>query len=102
MVCFFMSVFQRVAKAFEPFMLVMGIVGPLATLPQLYKLFFSHSEHAVGLSLITWVLYALLALLWAIYGFVHKNPPIWVGNSLGFLMDAAMVFGIFIHTGGTF
>ncbi|BAX54992.1 hypothetical protein PDPUS_2_00406 [Photobacterium damselae subsp. piscicida] len=53
MVCFFMSVFQRVAKAFEPFMLVMGIVGPLATLPQLYKLFFSHSEHAVGLSLIT-------------------------------------------------
>jgi len=66
----------------------------LCSLPQLYKLFFSHSEHAVGLSLITWVLYALLALLWAIYGFVHKNPPIWVGNSLGFLMDAAMVFGI--------
>ncbi|WP_279146215.1 hypothetical protein [Photobacterium carnosum] len=54
------------------------------------------------MSLTTWVLYALLAALWAVYGFVHKNPPIWVGNSLGFLMDMAMVMGIFWHTGGTF
>lgn len=93
---------KRLASAFEPFMLLMGIVGPLATLPQLFKLFFSHTEHALGLSLTTWVLYALLAALWAVYGFVHKNPPIWVGNSLGFLMDMVMVIGIFWHTGGTF
>ncbi len=30
--------FKHLATAFEPFMLLMGVIGPLATLPQLYKL----------------------------------------------------------------
>lgn len=83
-------------------MLVMGVVSPIATLPQLYKLYFSHSEHALGLSLTTWLLYSGIAFLWTVYGMYHKNPTIWVGNCLGFLMDLAMVVGIMIHTGGTF
>ena len=54
-------------------MLVMGIVSLMATIPQLYKLFFSHTQHAAGLSLVTWVLHALITLLWAIYGLYHKK-----------------------------
>ena len=54
---------------------------------QLYKLFFSHTQHAAGLSQVTWVLYALITLLWAIYGLYHKKPAIWVGNALSFVMD---------------
>ncbi|MEZ8141139.1 hypothetical protein A1OQ_14095 [Enterovibrio norvegicus FF-162] len=97
-----MTLIERFGRALEPVMLVMGLVSPLATLPQLYKLYFSHSEHAAGLSLITWLLYAAIALLWTIYGLYHKNPTIWAGNGLGFLMYVAMVLGICIHTGGTF
>ncbi|MGS0682506.1 SemiSWEET transporter [Shewanella sp. 125m-7] len=97
-----MSIIERVGKALEPLMLAMGLISPLATLPQLYKLFFSHSEHAAGLSLITWVLYAFIALLWTTYGLYHKNATIWVGNSLGFIMYMGMVVGIIILTGGTF
>lgn len=80
-------------------MLVMGVVSPMATIPQLYKLFFSHTQHAAGLSLVTWALYALITLLWAIYGFYHKNPAIWVGNALSFVMDAAMACGIYAYVG---
>ena len=65
--------FQRLGKILEPLMLVMGVVSPMATIPQLYKLFFSHTQHAAGLSLVTWALYALITLLWAIYGFYHKH-----------------------------
>ncbi|MGR5207637.1 MULTISPECIES: SemiSWEET transporter [Vibrio] len=97
-----MSFLERIGKALEPLMLVMGLISPIATMPQLYKLYFSHSEHALGLSLTTWLLYSFIALLWTIYGIYHKNPTIWVGNCLGFLMYVAMVVGIILHTGGTF
>lgn len=90
-----MTLLTRIGKELEPIMLVMGILSPLATLPQLYKLYFSHSEHAAGLSLTTWILYAFIALMWTIYGLYHKNPTIWIGNLLGFMMDSAMVFGIY-------
>jgi MtN3 and saliva related transmembrane protein len=89
-------------KRFEFFMLIMGIIGPLATAPQLIKLYFTHSQHAPGLSLSTWIAYSLLALLWFIYGLVHKNVPIWVGNSIGCVMDLLMVIGILVHAGITF
>jgi uncharacterized protein with PQ loop repeat len=89
-------------RYFEPFMMAMGILGPLATAPQLVKLYFTHSQHAEGLSLSMWVAYTVLSVLWVIYGLVHRTPPIWIGNMLGFGMDAAMVVGILIHAGVTF
>ena len=92
---------ERVGKKIEPLMLVMGIVSPIATVPQLYKLYFSHSQHALGLSTTTWLLYSFIAFLWTVYGLYHKNPTIWAGNGLGFLMDIAMVVGILVHGGVT-
>ncbi|MBE1276125.1 SemiSWEET transporter [Enterovibrio baiacu] len=97
-----MSFIERVGKALEPLMLAMGLISPLATLPQIYKLYFSHSESAEGLSLVTWLLYTFIASLWTIYGLYHKNPTIWVGNGLGFIMYVAMVIGIIAHAGMTF
>ena len=82
-----MANLQRLGKILEPLMLVTGIVSLMATIPQLYKLFFSHTQHAAGLSQVTWVLYALITLLWAIYGLYHKKPALWVGNALSFVMD---------------
>jgi MtN3 and saliva related transmembrane protein len=89
-------------RYFEISMLMMGIIGPLATAPQLIKLYFTHSHHAQGLSLSSWIAYSLLALLWFLYGLVHKNAPIWVGNLIGLVMDILMVIGILIHAGITF
>jgi uncharacterized protein with PQ loop repeat len=89
-------------RYFEIFMLTMGIIGPLATAPQLVKLYHTHSHHAHGLSLSSWIAYSFLALLWFLYGLVHKNAPIWVGNLVGLVMDLLMVIGILIHAGITF
>ena len=97
-----MTLIERIGKALEPVMLVMGLISPIATLPQLYKLYFSHGQYALGLSLTTWSMYSFIALLWTIYGLYHKNPTIWVGNGLGFLMYLMMVAGIIDRVGFTF
>lgn len=92
---------NKLLRYFEPFMFIIGVVGPLATLPQLVKLYVTHSQHAVGLSMTMWVAYAVLAALWTVYGLVHRSPPIWVGNLLNVILDTAMVIGIRIHAGHT-
>lgn len=93
---------SQLSHYFEPLMLLMGIVGPMATIPQLYKLYFSHSQHAAGLSLSTWIMYSGLSFLWILYGLLHRNAPIWVGNGLNFGMNSAMAFGIYWQVGMTF
>jgi MtN3 and saliva related transmembrane protein len=89
-------------KYFETFMLIMGIAGPFATAPQLVKLYHTHSHHAPGLSLSSWLAYLVLSILWFLYGFINKNAPIWVGNLIGTVMNILMVIGIVIHAGLTF
>src|SRR5581483_6482127 len=52
---------------------VVGVVGPLATLPQLIEIYSTHN--ASGVSLTTWGLYAITDIPWVIYAFVHREPP---------------------------
>lgn len=93
---------RKLFKYFEPLMLVMGIVGPLATLPQIVKLYFTHDQHAAGQSLITWSIFAVLALLWVLYGLINKKAPIYVGNGIALIMNLLMVAGIIMNAGVTF
>jgi MtN3 and saliva related transmembrane protein len=86
----------------EPFMIVVGFVGPFSTLPQLSKLYLTHSDHAAGFSLITWTLYAALSTLWFIYGLYIKKPAIYMSNGLSGIMNYAMAIGIIIHAGLTY
>jgi uncharacterized protein with PQ loop repeat len=54
-------------RVFEPLMVVAGFVTPLATIPSISKLYFTHSHHASGQSLTTWSIFAAASLLWLVY-----------------------------------
>ena len=92
----------RALRVFEPLMVITGIVQPLATLPSISKLYFTHSQHASGQSLTTWTIFALASLLWVIYGLLNRNPAIYAGNIIGLVMDFLMVNGILMHAGWTY
>lgn len=96
-----MSLIERLGQKLEPLMIYMGLLSPIATLPQIYKLYFSHTAHSHALSLTTWILYTLIAFTWTLYGFYHKNPTIWLGNLFSFLADLTIVFGIIKFAGFT-
>ena len=89
-------------QRYEGAMIVIGIVGPFATLPQLVKLYLTHSHHASGQSLTTWAMYMILSCLWFIYGVVTRKKAIYLGNGLSAVMNFLMVLGIMIHAGLTF
>lgn len=77
---------------------VAGIVGPLATIPQIYKIYSTHD--AMGVSLLTWSMYALFDIPWIIYAVVHKERPLIVCYSLWFAANAVVAIGAALYGGG--
>ena len=80
-------------QRFEGFMVFVGVFGPFATLPQLIKLYFTHSQHATGQSLLSWSLYAGLSFLWFAYGLVVVMVA--ENNALG-LVAATIALGFLL------
>jgi MtN3 and saliva related transmembrane protein len=87
---------------FHHLMVVIGLISPLATIPQVIKVFATHSQHAAGQSLITWAVYTAIALLWVAYGIHLRELPLIIGNTLGVIMYGMVAVGILIHAGLTF
>ncbi len=74
---------------------VVGVAGPLATLPQLIEIYSTHN--ADGVSFVTWGLYAVTDLPWVIYAFVHREPPLIICYVLWFSFNAAVAIGVLIY-----
>src|SRR5262245_49663552 len=87
---------------FSDVMVVAGLVSPIATIPQIIKLYATHTQHAGGQSLITWSVYTGIAFLWVVYGIVNRELPVLVGNALGTILYALMAIGIVVYAGATF
>lgn len=74
---------------------VVGIVVPIMTVPQFLKIWVD--KNAQGISLISWVTYAIASLFWAVYGVMHKEKPIILTSSLLLILDAFIVVGAIIY-----
>jgi MtN3 and saliva related transmembrane protein len=93
---------SRWRTRFDEFMVLAGLVSPIATIPQVIKVFATHTEQASGQSLITWAVYTALAALWVLYGAMKRELPIVIGNGLGIIMYGLVTIGIMIQAGITF
>lgn len=92
----------KIIRLFEKVMIAFGIIGPCSTIPQIIKLYHTHSHHAAGFSLTTWSMYLLLSVLWLTYGILTRMPAIYVSNGLYAAANLVMVAGIIYHAGLTF
>jgi MtN3 and saliva related transmembrane protein len=80
---------------------VIAVVGPLTSVPQIAEIWFI-DKSAVGVSLVTWSLFLLMACIWLLYGIVHKARPIIISNSLWILAQAIIVLGALYYDGDLF
>lgn len=75
--------------------LVAAIVQPLTTIPQVYKVYSTHN--VAGLSLFTWLGYALVGLVFLAYGIKYKLKPIYLTQIIWFSLQMSIVIGILIY-----
>ncbi len=103
-----LSVRKRIFNNLEPFpstealkrfldylMYGVGIVQPLALIPQVVSIFYYGQTSGVSIS--TWLLLGCFNILWAFYGFVHKEMPILISNLLMSTLDLIIVAGVILH-----
>jgi MtN3 and saliva related transmembrane protein len=73
-------------------MVFIATAGPIATLPQVFDVFFT--RNVAGLSFTTWSLWTLLSCVWLVYGILHKEAPIIVSNVLYIILQGLVVAAI--------
>ncbi len=73
-------------------MIVVGLIGPLALLPQVVAVWVS--QDVSGVSALSWALLMLGSLAWVAYGIFRKLPALIFGNALLALFNALVVIGV--------
>lgn len=71
---------------------VIAFVGPLSSLPQIFEIWLV-DKSAEGVSILTWSAFVLMAVIWLLYGIVHKQRPIIISNALWIVAQALIVLG---------
>ena len=74
---------------------VVGIAGPVMTLPQVTKIWLN--KNAAGISLPTWITYAAASLIWTVYGVIHKDKPITISSLMFVVVNLLVVVGALIY-----
>lgn len=83
-------------RLLDKVMLFAALAGPAAMLPQVYQVY--ASQDAKGLSLFTWLVWTVLAVIWTLYGIVHKEIPILIANAIYVVLQLAVVLGILLYS----
>jgi uncharacterized protein with PQ loop repeat len=75
--------------------LIAAFVQPLTTIPQVYKIY--TSQDVSGLSLFTWIGYALVGLIFLAYGIKYRLKPIAITQVIWFCLQMSIVVGILLY-----
>ena len=82
-------------KALDKSIIFIGILSPIMTIPQIYKIFSNQS--ADGLSMISWITYIIVGSFWLTYGIVHKEKPIILVNIGWIIVNTGTLIGIILY-----
>ena len=83
---------EKLKRFFDKLMFAVGTIAPLALLPQVLQIYVH--RNVAGLSIWSWIFLGIINLLWAMYGFLHKEKPILIANFGMATFDFAIVLGI--------
>ena len=53
------------------------VIGPLMTIPQIYSIWF---EKQGGVSIISWIAYFVVSIIWLVYSLKIKDKPMIIGQ----------------------
>ncbi|MBD3311402.1 MAG: hypothetical protein GF349_02820 [Candidatus Magasanikbacteria bacterium] len=87
---------DKVKKFMDKFILIVGVVGPMMALPQIYKIY--SLQDATSISIFTFSAYLVFDVVWFTYGILHREKPIILVYTLWMLINATIVFGAVIYS----
>lgn len=85
----------RYVRILDKATLVIGVIGPVTVLPQIYSIFSTQS--AEGVSAVTWFLMFLVTLPWVFYGAAHNDKTLIASFSLWEVVNLTVAVGAIIY-----
>ena len=79
----------------DNFLLVVAVIGPMANIPQIIKIF--TLKTSIRVSTLTFTFMTIFNIPWIIYGIVHKEKPIVIAYVLWLITNLIVVAGTFIY-----
>lgn len=73
-------------------MLGIAIVGPLADIPQIYRIL--KFKTVEGISTLTYVFYFCLSAMWLVYGITHKDKPLIISSAMWMIMESVILYSL--------
>jgi uncharacterized protein with PQ loop repeat len=71
-----------------------GLAGNLAAVPQVIRVW---QGSAPGVSIDTWVMYLILAVVWLVYAVKIKQRPLILAQIGSLVVNLSVVIGWFLH-----
>jgi len=87
---------EKWKKVFHKIVYIAGILASVVTIPQLLKIWID--KDVSGVSLITWSLYLVIAVLFAFYGKFHKEKVMIITYSLLAFVELFIIIGIIVYS----
>lgn len=87
---------KRSLSVVDKSMSAVAVIQPLMAAPQIYQIY--TTQDASGVSLVTWLAFLLLGLVFLAYGIVHLIKPLIVTQILWFAVDLLVVVGIVLYS----
>lgn len=85
---------KKKASAFDRLIIVVSIIYPLSSLPQLIGVYSGNTE---GVSILSWLIFLVCASLFFTYGIRHRVTPMIVANALWIIVDSTIVIGLLVR-----
>ncbi len=82
-------------KLIDKAMIIVCVIAPLLSLPQAWTIY--SNQNAENVSLITWVSFLGFAIIYILYGVVHKIKPLVITNILWIIVEFIIVVGILMY-----
>ncbi|MBD3249022.1 hypothetical protein GF336_03180 [Candidatus Woesearchaeota archaeon] len=74
---------------------IFGVASAVAIFPQVLKIYSRKSAEDV--SILTYLFFFAGTIVWLFYGLELENLPIVLGNSIGGILNAAVVYGCLMY-----
>jgi len=86
---------DKFKRIMDKLIYVVGVVGPIMTIPQLMKIWID--KNASGVSAISWGAYLITAIFWLVYAILHKEKPLILTYSLWIVLEALILIGTLLY-----
>jgi uncharacterized protein with PQ loop repeat len=87
---------RPIIAVIDRLMMIASIVHPITALPQVIQIY--DSQNASGVSLLTWLGFMTIGLIFLSYGIVHRLKPLIINQVLWFIVDFLVVIGVVLYS----